>query len=493
MQLPDAQKEKFQQQQNCSFNQLLMQLVILTKSFIVALDRLLNDVETLKAIQVLENDQSQRNLSFSDSSNPNLDELGVSIWDDILNERVKDTNDLSLSTLNELVYKLTSETNYDNTFLQTFITTYQSFSTPTTLFEKLKERYAVPNSFIELQKPSDNDARKKKIFAVQLRVIIALKYWLETQFIDFDTDLISQLYLFIEETIKRDGHCDMANSLKRILDTKLEEREQITMLMLSVPTKVDVPESGTSPLDLFLDADPSMIAQQLTMIECSIYQRIEITELLNQSWNKAKLKHRSPNVLALISRATKVSMWLATTVLLAEKTQQRLKIFEKMIDIANQLFNLNNFNTLMSIIAGLNLTPIHRLKKTTSKISNDRKKILEKLHQLMSPDAAYKNYRSALKSSSAPFLPYLGIGLTDITFSEDGNSDMIDGKINFKKREMIYKIIREILQPQNAAYNFRIVEPLHTFLVDLPYISDTEELYDISIFYEPREEKKKRK
>lgn len=68
---------------------------------------------------------------------------------------------------------------------------------------------------------------------------------------------------------------------------------------------------------------------------------------------------------------------------------------------------MNNMNTLMSMVAGLNLTPVHRLKKTWKKISNERRKEFEKYHHTMSPDASYKLYRAALTSCVPPALPYL--------------------------------------------------------------------------------------
>jgi len=304
------------------------------------------------------------------------------------------------------------------------------------------------------------------------------------------------LPVFIQEAvIKRDGHSDMGTALMRILSTKLEERETKTRLMFEIPSQIDIPEGGISPVEYFLvQADSAVIAQQLTMIEFGIYQRVEVTELLNQAWNKPKLKHRSPNVLALISRSTKLSLWLATMVLLADKVPQRVRIIEKFIDICTHLVTMHNFNTLMSFIAGLNLSCVHRLKKTTKKLSAEKKKLLEKYHTLMSPDSSYKIYRAELKVTSPPLLPYLGVSLTDLTFTEEGNPDFVDGgKINVRKREMTFLRIRELVQPQTSPYSFPIVEPLYTFLTEVPYIASDQELYELSQYIEPREDKNKKK
>lgn len=48
------------------------------------------------------------------------------------------------------------------------------------------------------------------------------------------------------------------------------------------------------------------------------------------------------------------------------KKKQRVRIIEYWIETALESFNIGNFNSLMAIIAGLNMSPISRLKKTVS-------------------------------------------------------------------------------------------------------------------------------
>ena len=48
------------------------------------------------------------------------------------------------------------------------------------------------------------------------------------------------------------------------------------------------------------------------------------------------------------------------------KKKLRVKVMEYWIEAARECFNIGNFNSLMAIIAGLNMSPISRLKKTVS-------------------------------------------------------------------------------------------------------------------------------
>lgn len=83
-----------------------------------------------------------------------------------------------------------------------------------------------------------------------------------------------------------------------------------------------------------------------------------------------------------------------------------------------------------------------------------------------------------------------GTYLTDITFIEDGNQDYLQGLINYRKREMVYSVIREIQQYQQKAYNFEIVEGIAHYLTELPN-NDEDVLYNLSVEREPRNTKSK--
>lgn len=48
------------------------------------------------------------------------------------------------------------------------------------------------------------------------------------------------------------------------------------------------------------------------------------------------------------------------------KKKQRVRVVEFWIETARECFNIGNFNSLMAIIAGLNMSPLSRLKKTVS-------------------------------------------------------------------------------------------------------------------------------
>ena len=107
-------------------------------------------------------------LAFSGNENPeDLEELiDVDIWAEKTSQQ-SSNSPVTQGTLNFLIQTLTSHHDYDLNFLKTFIYTYQSFTTPTQLFHKFTRRFDVP------------DHEKQHAEAIQLRVCVVLKYWIQ--------------------------------------------------------------------------------------------------------------------------------------------------------------------------------------------------------------------------------------------------------------------------------------------------------------------------
>ena len=69
---------------------------------------------------------------------------------------------------------------------------------------------------------------------------------------------------------------------------------------------------------------------------------------------------------------------------------------------------------------------------------------MEEIRRLFSPEKAYRSYRQHINLQTPPCIPYIGIYLTDLTFLQDGNPDMIDGLINVSKFYKISNVIMEM-------------------------------------------------
>jgi son of sevenless-like protein len=148
---------------------------------------------------------------------------------------------------------------------------------------------------------------------------------------------------------------------------------------------------------------------------------------------------------------------------------------------------LNNFNTFNSIIAGLNVRAVTRLERTSfTLIAPDRARAFQSFADIISPEGGFKMFREQLRNTTLPAIPFLGQFLSDLTLIEDGNKDTLNGLINFQKREMTMEIISDLQKYQSKPYPFPRLEPLFTYLIELPHI-DSQRLYPMSLYYEPRD------
>jgi len=389
---------------------------------------------------------------------------------------------IRLGTLNQLVTRLTNENKPDLTFVKTFITTYQSITTPEVVLNKIIQRYQVPVT------EDSQEWRNQKLLPIQWRVYNVLRIWLDLRWQDFDEALLGKLVLFMNECLRKDGHAKLADQLAGIIAKKQQSESK---KRLSIPSR----ELSTSAFwkrfqEFFVSLDEEELARQLTLLEFDTYRSIQPVELLNQAWNKQSLRHRAPHVSHMIARFNSISYWVAKLVIAEEKIRQRTKVMSKILRFAQNLYKENNLNSLLAVMAGLNNSAVHRLKFTSDELSSKDQESVVKFGELLSSEKGYKNYRARVHNINPPLLPYLGVYLTDLTFLEDGNLGTVDGLINFKKREMIFNVIAEIQQYQQTPYKIDPVENYISYLVEIPLVEDTKamdnELYELSLQREPR-------
>lgn len=113
------------------------------------------------------------------------------------------------------------------------------------------------------------------------------------------------------------------------------------------------------------------------------------------------------------------------------------------------------------------------------------------MQEILNPAGSWKNYRDLISKVRGACLPYLGVYLHDLTFAEENQnsvpdpSDSTKSFINFAKCEVLYNIISQFELFQQMPYDFPIVEPIHTFLLELPSLSD-KDLYNLSLKLEPK-------
>ncbi|KJE88700.1 hypothetical protein CAOG_000298 [Capsaspora owczarzaki ATCC 30864] len=434
----------------------------------------------------------KRALSRTDSRLVEVD-YEVNIWDEgpdsdanILLETQPDSEgnrQVRAASFNKLVERLTDSKMADLKFVKTFLLTYQSFTSPERLLQKLIERYNVvraPNSSY-----SDFQVTQRSI---QARVCNALKLWMESPQPDFEgnEELQEAVLSFIRETVSVDAP-KLAKALRNAMQkAKLggAMRERNFGCDDNAP-EVKVPKNMNENLNL-IDFDPEEIARQLTLIDFRLFASIKPAELLGQAWNKESHHHRAMNVMALIKRINDVGSLVATAILVPKDPKTRARAYSTFITVASHLFNMNNYSTCMAVVGGINNSAIMRLKHTKKEIDKKLLKRLADMEKSLSPEKNYREMRDLLHKVNPPCFPYLGVYTSDLTFLDDGNPNFIGELVNVEKRRLVFNIITDLITFQDKPYNFMPFPELKSMLLNFDVIND-KELYEYSLKREPRE------
>ena len=124
------------------------------------------------------------------------------------------------------------------------------------------------------------------------------------------------------------------------------------------------------------------IENDVSSSECTSNTKSENPSLSSQSseineamYFEARLRaaQKTKNLNAYVEWFNRLSYLVATSICEKTKKKLRVKIIEFWIEVARECINHANFNSLMGIITGLNMTPVRRLKRTWTKLTGKRK------------------------------------------------------------------------------------------------------------------------
>ncbi|CDZ96560.1 Ras1 guanine nucleotide exchange factor [Phaffia rhodozyma] len=408
------------------------------------------------------------------------------------------------ATLDALIVKLTSHLGdkHSHEYRETFLMTYKSFTSPSTLMEKLAARFYIsPPDSLTVEELGRWRNEKQRL--IWLKVINVLKCWVTESFIDADEHAtIRMIEAFVDglpDTVK----VRESGGLVRILQNRridnayggLNSRKATVVKNDSTPAPI-LPKHKIIRVT---DMDPLEVARQLTILDAQLFGKIRPVELLMKAWSDMSDSKKAPNVKACIRFSNNVSKWVQVSLLSEYLPKYRAQIMKAFIQIANCCLSINNFSCMASIIAGLVSSPISRLKRTIELLSSKTIATRDALIKLVDSERNFGAYKERLAKSNGPAVPFLGVYLTYLTFIEDGNQNFLPGNkklINFSKRTMTACIMKEIQSFQLGRYNFALAPPiqayLHEHLAADHHVRSDQQLYERSKALEPREQEMER-
>uniref|UniRef100_A0A8C2D9C7 RasGEF domain family, member 1Bb n=1 Tax=Cyprinus carpio TaxID=7962 RepID=A0A8C2D9C7_CYPCA len=359
-------------------------------------------------------------------------------------------------------------------------------------------------ALIQLLVPTVDYYPDKRIREIAPKIVQLLTEWTETFPYDFRDE---RMMRSLKEMTHRLAFGDelsrraMQRLIQRLLRklTTLGQYEESLATSSATAAAMDRPLALKSKQQLVrreecvlnLCDDPFVFAQQLTHIEMERLSYIGPEEFVRAfaqkrpSDNHKSLfsKRKASNLEAYVEWFNRLSYLTATEICMPVKKKHRARVLEFFIDVAQECFNIGNFNSLMAIITGMNMNPVSRLKKTWNKVNTDKFDIL--VHQ-MDPSSNFYSYRTALRgatqrSSTAHtsqemiVIPFFSLFIKDIYFLNEGCVNRLpNGHINFEKFWELAKQVSEFLSWRQVICPFERDRKTLQYLISTPVFSEDE-------------------
>jgi len=209
---------------------------------------------------------------------------------------------------------------------------------------------------------------------------------------------------------------------------------------------------------IFMDTSDDDFADEMTRIDWVMFSSIRLRDFVRHVSLSLEQKEKCKslaNVNRMINHFNHVAKWVANMILMRDKAKHRAQMLEKFMTIALKLRQLNNYNGLAAVLAGINGSAIHRLAQTRALVPAEVQKRFARLVILMGTQKSHFAYRLAWENSSLPRIPFIPLHRRDLVSAEEGSRTFVGAKgerINWKKFEVLSEVILPIMKSQVVPY-----------------------------------------
>jgi RasGEF domain/RasGEF N-terminal motif len=214
----------------------------------------------------------------------------------------------------------------------------------------------------------------------------------------------------------------------------------------------------------FMDAPPEDIAREITRIDWIMYSAIRPRDFVRHVMasskdRKQKVGTLNDNIGTMVKHFNHLAVFVSGMILLRDKPKHRAKAVEKWMTIAWKVRQLNNYNSLGAIVAGINGHEIARLLQTRELVPPQANKDFMRLSILMGLSRGHAAYRLAWENSFTERIPFIPLLRQDLTLASNGMSTWIEKegekRINWRKFEVMGEVIVMIQNSQLSGYKFQ--------------------------------------
>ncbi|KAF8571601.1 hypothetical protein P879_00911 [Paragonimus westermani] len=212
-------------------------------------------------------------------------------------------------------------------------------------------------------------------------------------------------------------------------------------------------------------------------------------EFSSLKWNGKEKHLYAPNIVASTRWFNQINFWVQKEILKYSQLHKRTELLSFFIKLAKKLVDHNNLYSAMSVISALQVECIYRLRHTWNGLNNKDRTTYRRLEELFSQEDNCRRQREFINSISIPGIPYLGLYLSDLTYTNVAHP-RVGGKPTAIWFSKINAIIDTIAFFQKSEYPFTLDGTINAYLCSQRYIEELqkfleEENYQASLHSEP--------
>jgi hypothetical protein len=215
-----------------------------------------------------------------------------------------------------------------------------------------------------------------------------------------------------------------------------------------------------------LDWKVEEIGQQLMRNTVYLLRSIERKELYRAPFLKDD-KTLYPNLAKSSDYFNKLTFFIIEDVLSYDHVNDRVKIIEKWLQVAEYCKLLKDYNDCLAINSALNHYTINRLKLTQKELKGKNISLIKELNDFCFCGDNYKKVREKmekLNSLKECYYPYVGMVRRDIVTIDSKLKYLENGLINFTKIEKINNIMENYFRFKNETLkNINYIQELNFF------------------------------
>ncbi|ETO09747.1 Ras guanine nucleotide exchange factor [Reticulomyxa filosa] len=174
---------------------------------------------------------------------------------------------------------------------------------------------------------------------IRLKIGNMLRQWIRNFYADDfvgENGCLDMLDKFLEtlESSEDSKVQKLAKTISQSLEQQDKDFEKKQTQKERQPRRNLIAQMGAPSKFKFSEADPRIVAEQISLMDFKLFKVIQKRECLGQAWKKKDRDKRAPNVMAMIEQFNKVSKWIQVLILTAPSLRERTKVLKNCVLVA---------------------------------------------------------------------------------------------------------------------------------------------------------------